>query len=521
MERRVDYRRSGGRAPRGARGRGCGGAPLGSATRRCGRRATRPTSASSPTAWAGWTSPTSCWSSSRACSDFVDEARADGLRHAVLLGMGGSSLAAEVMAFAFGQEPGYLELSVFDTTDPAAIAALEARLDLEAHAVPRLQQVGRHHGDGQLSRLLLRAAHASSWAPTMPARTSWPSPTTARRCSSEALEQDFRAVFLNAADIGGRYSALSYFGIVPAALAGIDLQTPARAGAAHRRSVAATRRAGRASNAALVFGAALGELARAGRDKLTIVASPPVGNFGAWARAAHRREHRQGGHAASSPSTASPWGRRSVYGEDRVFVYLRLRAAPTPAPGQGHGRAGGGGLPRDRLAMDDVYDMGSRVPAWELAVAVAGHVLGIDPFDQPNVQESKDNTRRVLAQLEQRRRGCRCPSAAGGEAVAYGLHDDDLDGGAARLRRAPCAARLRGAAGLRHARERVLAASCRPCACCCATPRAGHQRGYGPRFLHSTGQSTRAAPHTAPSCSSSRRAARSCPSRASRTASGA
>ena len=258
--------------------------------------------------------------------DFVDEARADGLHHAVLLGMGGSSLAAEVMAFAFGQEPGYLELSVLDTTDPAAIAALEARLDLEATLFLVSSKSGGTTETASLHAYfyeklteLVGAEHAGAHFLAIT--------DDGTSLERQALEQNFRAVFLNAADIGGRYSALSYFGMVPAALAGIDLQTLLE------RALGTAEASGpdepAADNEALVFGATLGALALAGRDKLTIVASPPVGNFGSWAEQLVAESTGKEGRGIF-PVDVEPLGPPQVYGEDRAFVYVRLSIGADP-----------------------------------------------------------------------------------------------------------------------------------------------------------------------------------------------
>jgi hypothetical protein len=387
------------------------------------------------------------------------------------------------MHFAFGTESDYPALAVLDTTDPAAVAAVESRMDPTATLFIVASKSGGTTETASLhayfhERLRLELGEVEAGRHFIAITDEG---TSLQR---EALEQDFRAVFVNPSDIGGRYSALSFFGLVPAALFGADLSTlldRARMLAEHcGPDVEAT------GNEALALGAMLGELALAGRDKLTIVASPGVGTFGAWIEQLVAESTGKEGKGIF-PVDLEPLGPPQAYGADRAFVYLRLEDAAAAAQDEAVAALEAAGFPVVRLALDDVYDLGAQFLLWELAVAVAGVVLDIDPFDQPNVQESKDNTRRVLAELEERG-GVALPVGGGGEAVAYAVGDDGLQPALRAL-----------LAGLESPHYVALQAWLTPSDEAAAelqamrvlvrdARRVATSVGFGPRFLHSTGQ---------------------------------
>jgi hypothetical protein len=291
-------------------------------------------------------------------------------------------------------------------------------------------------------------------------------------------------VFLNPDDIGGRYSALSFFGLVPAALFGADLETLLERADAVAAACAADRPA--AENPALHMGAWMGETALAGRDKLTILASPAVGNFGSWAEQLVAESTGKEGKGLF-PVDVEPSGHAEVYADDRAFMYVRLAHAPDLEQDSLVDALEGAGHPVMRLAMEDVHDIAGQFLLWELAVAVAGHIIDIDPFDQPNVQESKDNTRRVLGEMAAHG-SVEPPAGPGGEAVAFALGDDGLEPALRGL--------LDGAAPPQYvalqawltpgnqawlelqAMRRVLRDELG----------VATSEGFGPRFLHSTGQ---------------------------------
>lgn len=322
-------------------------------------------------------------------AEFVTEARAEGFRSAVLLGMGGSSLAPEVFRDVLADGEG-MELHVLDSTDPAAVLAVEEAVDLDRTLFIVASKSGSTTETASFhayfyERLRERCGdHAGAHFVAITDQG-----TSLQR---QAEEQGFRAVFINPSDIGGRYSALSFFGLVPAALLGIDLERLLDG----VNAVAAACGAGvpAAVNPALRLGAALGEFAVHGRDKLTLVCDPAVAPLGAWIEQLVAESTGKEG-VGILPVDLEPLGPPECYGGDRVFCVLRL--------------AGGASVGASRLAalasaghpvleheLADAYAIGGEMLRWELATAAAAIVLGIDPFDQPNVQESKDATKRLL-----------------------------------------------------------------------------------------------------------------------------
>jgi glucose-6-phosphate isomerase len=423
-------------------------------------------------------------------TEFVDELRAEGYRSAVLLGMGGSSLAPEVMREVLGVREGFLDLHVLDSTDPAAVLAVEAAVDLEttlfvvssksggttetasfhAYFYERLRELDGHH-----------AGH--HFVAVTDEGTS---------LQQEALDQGFRAVFVNPSDIGGRYSALSFFGMVPAALMGVDLERLLDGVRAVAGRCGPDVPAG--ENPALRLGAVLGEAARAGRDKLTIIAEPPVRALGAWIEQLVAESTGKEG-TGILPVDLEGLADADAYGDDRVFVKLGLGDVAATGLARRLMDLAAAGHPVTSHEMDDEYGLGGEFLRWEIAVATAGRVLGIDPFDQPNVQESKDNTRRLLAGY-----------IAGGELLedlpegdgrlAFPVHDDELpaalaaffaqarpgDYVALQAYVAPDDAVWDHLQALRLELRDGL--------------RLATTLGYGPRFLHSTGQLHKGGPNT-------------------------
>jgi hypothetical protein len=208
-----------------------------------------------------------------------------------------------------------------------------------------------------------------------------------------AREHGFRHIFVNPGDIGGRYSALSYFGLAPAAVAGVDIAKLLD------RGIAAATHARASSSDALRLGVALGELALAGRDKCTFIVSPRIASFGLWVEQLIAESTGKEGRGIL-PVSSEPLGTPAHYGADRVFVQLRLDGDSNGAEDALVGALASEGHPVVTIGLDDAYDLGREFFRWEFAVAVAGQVLGINPFDEPNVQESKDNTNRVLKEFE-------------------------------------------------------------------------------------------------------------------------
>ena len=315
--------------------------------------------------------------------------------HVAVLGMGGSSLAPDIMRETFGKSDGYPQLHVLDSTDPQQIRTLEAELELDRTLFIVASKSGTTTEPDAFYRYfcdrISKTVGASKCGRHFVAITD---PGTA--LEKEAKDQGFRACFLNDPNIGGRYSALSFFGMVPAALAGynINLLLDRGLGAMHAndKTVAVQDAPG------AKFGAAIGALAREGRNKLTIVTHPSIRAFGAWAEQLIAESTGKMGRGIL-PVEGEELGTPQDYGNDRVFVYVGANL-PNPANGTDDKLRAleSAGHPVIRLAMNDAYDVGEQFYLWEIATAAAGSLIEIDAFDQPNVQESKDNTKALLAQ---------------------------------------------------------------------------------------------------------------------------
>jgi len=387
--------------------------------------------------------------------EFADAARADGLEHAVLLGMGGSSLGPEVIRRSYGDVPDGMRLHVLDSTDADAVLELERRIDMDK----TLFIVSSKSGGTveTLSHMRYFYERAGGDGSRFCAVTDPGSPLV-----SLAEERGFRQVFEADPDIGGRYSVLSPFGIVPAVLAGVNIEAML-----HRAQVAEQNCAHfdiGTGNSGLWLGVVIAELARLGRDKLTFVVSDPIASFGLWVEQLVAES--TGKHGTGIlPVAGEPLGGPDVYGDDRVFVYLRDPDQPDKDLDAGTEALGRAGHPTVTLAAHGAADLGRIFFFAEFAVAVAGWGLGINPFDQPNVQEAKDNTGRLLEQgLPELEPGDMADvlGATPPQYVAitaFAKPSDELDAAASELR---LAIRERG--------------------------RATTTFGYGPRYLHSTGQ---------------------------------
>jgi transaldolase / glucose-6-phosphate isomerase len=317
---------------------------------------------------------------------FVEQVRADGFTDAVLLGMGGSSLGPEVIRRSYGEIPGALRLHVLDSTDPGAVLGVERSVDLET----TLFIVSSKSGGTieTLSHMRYFFERTAGDGRRFVVVTDPGSPLV-----DLARERGFRHVFENDPDIGGRYSVLSYFGLVPAALAGVNLEALLRRAQVAEQNC--THFDSTSSNSGLWMGIVMGQLAAQGRDKATFVVSEPISSFGLWVEqliAESTGKHGKG----ILPVAGEPLGDPDAYGDDRMFAYLRDpdNADPdTDAKMEALARAG---HPTLTLAVHGAADLGRIFFFAEFATAVSGWALGINPFDQPNVQEAKDNTARVL-----------------------------------------------------------------------------------------------------------------------------
>jgi transaldolase/glucose-6-phosphate isomerase len=320
---------------------------------------------------------------------FAKDIQRAGFTHAVLCGMGGSSLAPEVLRETLGVAKGCLDLAVLDSTDPAAVITAETRSRLERTLIIVASKSGSTTEPNAFFQFFwkhLRELKGDKAGEHFIAITD---PGT--KMERVAQEHGFRRIFLNPAEIGGRYSALSFFGLVPAALMGIDVAK--LVGRAQQMMAACGATIPAARNPGLALGAALGALTKAGRDKVTLVTSPSLTTFNYWVEQLVAESTGKEGRGIL-PVEGEKLGGPEVYGKDRAFVVLRFAGEKVQPKGVAALRAAG--HPVLEFEWADAYDLGAEFFRWEVATAVACYILDVDPFDQPNVQESKDNTVRLL-----------------------------------------------------------------------------------------------------------------------------
>ena len=333
-----------------------------------------------------------------ALSAFRAEIKATGFGHALLMGMGGSSLAPEVLAKTFGSAPGSPELLVLDSTDPDQIRRTEDQIDLASTLFIVSSKSGTtlepsiFHGHFfYLAAGKLGAVEAASRfiAITDPGS----------QLEQTARTDGFRRIFPGDPSIGGRYSALSNFGMVPAAVIGLD--TTAFLAATRTMTRACGSSVPPLANPGFLLGAALGAAGKAGRDKITIIASEGISDLGAWLEQLLAESTGKLGKGLI-PIDAEPVGPPGVYGDDRLFVDLRLAGQDDPERDAAIDALEDAGRPVVRIVLASVATLGQEFFRWEMATAVAGAVLGLDPFDQPDVEAAKIKARALMDAFEQK-----------------------------------------------------------------------------------------------------------------------
>ena len=406
----------------------------------------------------------------------AEDVRGAGLQHVVLSGMGGSSLGPEVLRHTFGSAAGYPELIVLDSTVPARVQAVTDTIDpartlflVSSKSGTTIESLSLYkHFRGLVAQAVGKEKAGQSFvAITDPG-------TPLERL---ARENGFRHVFLNPSDIGGRYSVLSLFGLVPAALLGINLAE--LLDSADRMREACASNVSARDNPGAWQGAIMASLAARGRDKLTLAASPSIEGFALWAEQLIAESTGKDGKGIV-PVAGEPLLAPEHYGDDRLFVYLRLHGDDNGDTDAAIDGIESSGQPVVRLDLKDRYDLGAEFYRWEFATAVAGELLGVHPFDQPNVRQAKDLTAQVLQEY---RTSGRIPTevtagsleellskARPGDylaIMAYVLQTPETDRALESLRRMITE---------RHGIATTL--------------------GYGPRFLHSTGQLHKGGPDT-------------------------
>jgi len=411
---------------------------------------------------------------------FARDVSQEGFRDAVVLGMGGSSLAPEVYSRTFGPAFGHPAVTVLDSTHPDAVRALGLRLDPEKTLFVVSSKSGTttemlsffHYFWEQLAHVAERGKHfVAVTDPGTPLQTL-------------ARERGFREVFNAPEDVGGRYSALTPFGLVPAALLGVDAGKLLARGRAMAEACAGTVAA--VDNAGLRLGAALGELALAGRDKVTFVTSHSLETFPEWieqliAESTGKTILAGGERRGIVPVAGEPLGPPKAYGDDRFFAALLLQGDDVSALEKRLEDLESAGHPVGRFKLSDRYDLGAEMFRWEVATAAAGSVLALNPFDQPDVQLAKTLANEAMKKAAAGKLKTGGGAIAANDAKALGSAVAGWLGGAkagdylgihAYLAPRPeTTAALAGLQAALHVKTKLAVT-----------------RGYGPRFLHSTGQ---------------------------------
>lgn len=332
-----------------------------------------------------------------AVNQFVSTCRQAGFKTALLLGMGGSSLAPEVFRKTFGVAEGFLDLSVVDSTDPAYILGYTRSLDLSQTLFIVSTKSGGTVETFSFFKYFYNLV-AERIQGVEPGAHFIAITDPGSGLVDTANHHGFRHIFLNNPNIGGRYSALSLFGLVPAALIGVDVSL--LLGRAIRAMEANGPDINPGESPAAWLGCLLGEAAKAGRDKVTFVPSPALQSFGDWVEQLIAESTGKEGKGIL-PVIGEPLATPSAYGSDRVFVSLQL-AGESPAHDRSLDLLQKSGHPVIRVTLDDVYDIGAQFFVWELATAIAGQRLGIQPFDQPNVESAKVLAREMVAAYKER-----------------------------------------------------------------------------------------------------------------------
>jgi transaldolase/glucose-6-phosphate isomerase len=453
--------------------------------------------------WGGWLTVVDLeLADAPALKTFADEVKAKGFSDVVLLGMGGSSLGPEVLSETFGRQAGAPAFHRLDSTDPAQVKAIEDAVDLKTTLFITSSKSGGTLEPNIFTDYFMDRVGAvlgkDKAAAQFVAVTDPGSPFDKR-----AQEMGFWRIFYGVPSIGGRYSVLSKFGMVPAAAMGIDVERLLKSTQAMVRACAADTPP--SDNPGVQLGVALGVSAKTlGRDKVTIIASPGIADLGAWLEqlmAESTGKHGKG----LIPLAGEPLTDPSHYGDDRIFAYLELVGQSDPAQEAAIQALAAAGHPVVRIIVKDVWSIGQEFFRWEIATAVAGAVIGIDPFDQPDVEASKKKTSALTAAYEAsqtlpvdepvfRQNGVSL-FADSRNAEALGRHNTlggYLKSHFDRLTPGDYAAFLayieRNAAHTdtltevrSFIRDRTKAATC---------------LGFGPRFQHSTGQAYKGGPNT-------------------------
>lgn len=427
-------------------------------------------------------------------NNLVNQVRADGYNQALLLGMGGSSLAPEVFRKIFGVRNSCLDLDILDSTDPGAVMEKENKIDLHKTLIIVSTKSGGTVETASLMKHFynkMAAAVGSEQAGNHFVAIT----DSGSSLEKTALELNFRTTFLNDPSIGGRYSALSYFGLIPAALIGVNLEALLESASAMALSAEPGGSPLETGNSSAFLGVTLSALGSIGQDKVTLISSPPIEPFGAWIEqliAESTGKEGKGLLPVDGETLSSP----EIYANDRLFIYLRLGDNTTCD--HKVERLKEAGHPLMQFNLPDLYALGGELFRWMFATAIAGWVMGINPFDQPNVEAAKLLAREMVMAYQEKGKlpalqpdlkvdgGIEIYSGQTAENLQQVWHDflkqadfgiNDIKDRSyvaiqAYLKPDPVTDRA-----MQRLRDQIRAVS-----------RLAVTVGYGPRFLHSTGQ---------------------------------
>jgi transaldolase/glucose-6-phosphate isomerase len=452
--------------------------------------------------WLGWLSMTEeQLANIGALQAIAEDVKKAGFRHALLLGMGGSSLCPEVLRLTFGKIPGSPELHVLDSTDPAQIKAIEAKVELSGTVCivssksgstlePNIykqyffERIKEKVGEAEVGNRFIAVTDPGS------------------KMQHVAEGDKFRKIFFGLPSIGGRYSALSNFGMVPGAIMGLDiskfLNNTEEMVKACGSAVAAD------VNPGVLLGTIMGVGVNQGRDKVTIITSPGIFDLGAWLEQLLAESTGKIGKGIVPVDREYLVG-PEAYGQDRVFTYLRLDSAPDAKQDAHVASLEKAGQPVVRISLPDVYNLGQEFFRWEIATAVAGSIIGINAFNQPDVEASKIETRKLTTEYETN--GKLPPEAPFFEGSGIKLYADEINTAAlkggkslidilkAHLSRISAGDyfAVLGYITMNEANESALQGIRHWVR---DTKKVATVLGFGPRFLHSTGQAYKGGPNS-------------------------
>ncbi len=350
--------------------------------------------------WLGWLGITDEQLAGAAkLSDLANEVKSAGFSDILLLGMGGSSLCPEVLALTYPQTPGFPRLHILDSTDPAQIRSVEKKVDLAKTLFIVSSKSGSTLEPNIYKQYFFERVQQTVGSQDK-AGSHFIAITDPGSKMQQVAERDrFRHIFYGLPSIGGRYSALSNFGMVPAAAMGLDtgkfLERTKEMVEACKPSAPVEQ------NPGVMLGLIMGTAAKLGRDKITLITSPGIADLGAWLEqliAESTGKLGKGIIPVDREALGAPEVMRS--GNDRIFAYLRLETAPDAAQDAGVAALEKAGHPVVRIAVSDIYSLGQEFFRWEIATAVAGSILGINAFNQPDVEASKIVTKQLTSEYE-------------------------------------------------------------------------------------------------------------------------